>query len=193
VKYSLALDNGFTGAIVLLNEDFKIVQWADMPTIPLTKKGKGGKIKHQHEISPTSIKDIIISMLKNIDKSNVKVYLETAGARPGQGLSSTFKIGRNFGINEGIIVGLELSYEVVHPRTWAGFMLKDVPAGDPKQRTMIKAQRLFGSSLPLMKPSGKILSMDGRADAALIAYYGMCQMLGTLPKTIIKTPVPKRG
>jgi hypothetical protein len=76
-------------------------------------------------------------------------------------------------------------------------MLKDMPAGDPKERSMLKAQQLFGSSLPLTKPSGRVLSLDGRADAALIACYGMTQLYGNLEqfvnKPITKTPVKKKS
>jgi hypothetical protein len=74
-------------------------------------------------------------------------------------------------------------------------MLKDIPAGDPKERSMIKAQRLFGSSLPLTRPGGRVLSLDGRADAALIACYGMAQQRADWEHLINeqkKTPVRKK-
>jgi len=85
---------------------------------------------------------------------------------------------------------LGLPYDIVHAKTWTKEMLKDVPAGDPKDRSMIKAQRLFGSKLPLTKPGGRVLSLDGRADAALIACYGMtCMTFSELTK---KSPVRKK-
>jgi hypothetical protein len=193
MRYSIGIDNGFKGAIVLLDENFQIVSWHDTPCINLTKKGKGGKLRHQHEFAPSAMKKILMLTMSKVKiSSDIHVWLEAAQSMPGQGLSSTFKTGRGFGIWEGLVTGIGLRYDIVHSRTWTKFMLKDVPLGDPKQRTLIKAQRLFGESLPLTKPNGSVLSMDGRADAALMAYYGMSQMLGSKSPTVIKKPIPKR-
>lgn len=192
MRHALGIDNGFTGALVLVDENFRIVKWADTPTVLLTKKGRTGKTKNAHEFAPSAMRESLLNVISDIDLISLKIWLEVAQSMPGQGVASTFKIGRGFGLWEGIVAGMDFQYDIVHPRTWTKVMLADIPAGDPKQRTLIKAQRLFGSQLPLTKPKGSVLSMDGRADAALIAYYGMCQMLGTKPTVITKKPVPKR-
>jgi hypothetical protein len=41
-----------------------------------------------------------------------------------------------------------------------------------KERSLTIAKKLF-PSLALTRPCGKKMSLDGRSDAALIAYYGM--------------------
>ena len=169
---TIGIDNGLKGAIVAINDDYKLLAWYDTPTIQL-KKGK--KIKNQY--APATMVSIIESILLEHapSKEKVIVWLEMAQAMPKQGLSSTFTTGRGFGLWEGIVAGLGLRYDIVSPRTWTKAVLKDLPPGDPKDRSMMKCQRLF-PELPLVKPRGTVLSMDGRSDAALIAFYGLMQL-----------------
>ena len=174
---SIGIDNGLFGAVVAVNYDFKIIYYSDTPIVNLTKTKKGKK-STGHEFAPTAMKDVLeqaYAAACTSENISVKVWLEVAHAMPQQGLSSTFKTGKGAGLWEGIVVGLGFQYDIVHAKTWTKVMLKDIPAGDPKERSMIKAQRLFGSSLPLTRPGGRVLSLDGRADAALIACYGMAE------------------
>ena len=106
----------------------------------------------------------------------IMVFIEYAQAYPKQGLASTFKTGLGYGLWQGTCAGLELPYEVVNPRTWQKEMLADL-AGDSKARSLAKCQQLF-PGIPLMKPRGRVLTMDGRADAALIAAWGLRKMRG---------------
>jgi hypothetical protein len=193
---SIGIDNGLFGAIVAVDYNFKIIAYQDTPIVNMTKKKRGGKKSVGHELAPVAMKEALQAILAKLKAGqSVKVWLEVAHALPQQGLSSTFKTGRGAGIWEGLVVGLGLTYDVVHAKTWTKVMLRDIPAGDPKERSMIKAQRLFGSNLPLVKPGGRVLSLDGRADAALIACYGMTQLRNdweSLVNMIKKTPVKKK-
>ena len=197
---SLGIDNGNTGALVAVNEKYQLIGYRDTPVVQTTKAKRGGKKSIKIEVAPTAMKAALVSLLTECQSKDcgwvvpgVKIWLEVAQAMPQQGLSSTFKTGRGFGLWEGIVVGMDLPYDIVHAKTWTKVMLHDVPVGDPKDRSMIKAQRLFGSKLPLVKPMGRVLSLDGRADASLIAYYGMSQMLCVTPQfQTTKRPVPKR-
>lgn len=164
---TVGIDNGLNGAIVALNQDAKLIGWWDTPTIKLNK----GKSKKQ-TFAPPSMAQIINLLI--INHAQTMVWLEVAMAMPKQGLSSTFQTGRGYGLWEGIVAGLGLRYDSIHPRTWTKETLRDVPQGDPKQRSMIKCQRIF-PDIPLTRPSGSVLCMDGRSDAALIAYYGWMQ------------------
>lgn len=201
---SVGIDNGLNGAVVAIDEGFKVLGWWDCPISESTTK-KSGKPRTHREFSPRGMKDIleeIVGVWPRGAKCPVRVWLEVAQAMPKQGLSSTFKTGKGAGLWEGIVVGMGLSYDVVHPRTWTKVALADVPRGDPKQRSFIKCQRLF-PDIPLTKPNGRVLSMDGRSDASLIAYYGMLIMKGQLgtvstPKKnsvkakVKRTPVKKK-
>jgi hypothetical protein len=192
---SIGVDPGLKGAVVAIDSSFKVIYWRDAPTIPITKKKKGGKESHLNEFAPCAMAEIIGEILRYANKVSetfLKAWLEEAQAMPEQGLRSTFQTGKGAGLWEGILAGLCVPYDLIRPHIWTKFMLAGTPVGDPKQRSMIKAQRLFGASLPLIKPNGRVLSMDGRADAALIASYGMHQMLQTIQKIVTRTPVPRR-
>jgi len=192
---SIGIDNGLFGAVVAIDSSYKILFYFDTPIVNLTKTKKGGKKSIGHEFAPATMCETLKGFVAQYPTDRKKIWLEVAQAMPQQGLSSTFKTGRGAGLWEGIVVGLGLSYDVVHAKTWTKALLKDVPAGDPKERSMIKAQRLFGADLPLTKPGGRVLSLDGRADAALIACYGMAQSRGDwddIVKVMKKTPVLKK-
>lgn len=189
-RIAIGIDNGLLGALTAINEKFQLVDWWDTPIVNIGKKGKT-----KNEFATAEMGKILREFVSKIEKDvQLMVWLEQAMAMPKQGLSSTFKTGRGFGLWEGICIGIGTTYDIVHPRRWSKEMLKDMPAGDPKQRSMLKCQRLF-PEIPLTKPSGKKLTMDGRADSAMIAYYGMLQMQGkeapSEPKER-KSPPPKR-
>jgi hypothetical protein len=182
----VGIDNGLKGALVAINETAQLIGWWDTPTIPL-KKGK----HTNNTFAPPSMAQIINLLV--VDYAPIMVWLETAQAMPKQGVSSTFLTGRGFGLWEGIVAGLGLRYDVIHAKTWTKEVLKDVPSGDPKQRSMIKCQRIF-PEIPLKRPNGSVLCMDGRSDAALIAYFGWMQQTqkGDIFK-IKRRPVRKRS
>lgn len=180
----IGIDNGLLGAVTVIDEQFNLVSWYDTPIVNLGKKGKT-----KNEFATAAMGKIITEILGTIPTEGVQVmaWLEHAMPMPKQGLSSTFKTGRGFGLWEGILIGKGIIYDIVHPRRWSKEMLKDMPAGDPKMRSMLKCQRLF-PEIPLKKPRGTKLTMDGRADSAMIAYYGMLQMQG---KEAPSDPKPK--
>jgi len=89
-----------------------------------------------------------------------KAYIEKVHARPGQGVTSMFTFGRNYGFLRGLLIALGIPFEEVTPQKWQkamGCMSK----GD-KNVTKQKAQQLF--------PDLKIT--HATADALLIAEYG---------------------
>lgn len=169
----LGIDNGLHGAVVALTEH-GLLDWHDTPIIATGSKGKGKNVFAAAEMA--TILQAYASEF-TLTYEALYVIIETAQAMPGQGVSSTFKIGFGHGLWVGICAGLGLSYELVHPRTWQKAMLAGIPAGDTKARSMAKCQQLF-PTIPLVKPRGRKLTMDGRADAALIAAWGLREMRG---------------
>jgi hypothetical protein len=186
---SVGIDNGLSGAVVAIDEKYDLIGWWDCPTIESVTTSKG-KSKRRRDFAPAAMKEIL-EEIAEIDQP--RVWLEFAHAMPKQGVSSTFKTGKGAGLWEGIVVGLGFPYDIVHANTWTKKVLRDVPRGDPKHRSFIKCQRLF-PKIPLKKPNGRVLSMDGRSDASLIAYYGMLILNGEEPKkTTDRCPVKRKG
>ncbi len=69
---------------------------------------------------------------------------------------------------EGIITALQMPLNYISPITWK----KIVMAGQGKEKdaAVYKAQQLFPDAV-LVTPRGRLL--DGRAEALLIAWYGL--------------------
>jgi len=186
---SIGIDPGLKGAIVVVDEKYILIDYHDCPVIENTKTKKGKK-STKFEFAPAAMASVLRTMLRHESKhGHAKVWLERAGAMPQQGLSSTFKTGRGFGLWEGILAGIRAVYDIIAPRTWTTVMFQGTPLGEPKQRSFSKCQRLY-PTLPLTAPRGRVLSLDGRSDAALIATYGMIEMTGSKPSIADRrTPV----
>jgi Holliday junction resolvasome RuvABC endonuclease subunit len=90
--------------------------------------------------------------------------IEQVHSMPGQGISSCFKFGMNFGAFLGILATLHIPTILVTPRKWQKICL-DSGTGETKQRSLNMARRLF-PSIDL-----KFKADDGKADALHIARY----------------------
>jgi hypothetical protein len=186
---SIGIDGGLSGAIVIIDQRFSVLSWWDMPTISSTKKTtprKGpnaGKtktsIKRNFDLRSifTSLRDTLNVIRSDPDQlQQPMVFFEKAHAMPQQGVSSTFKTGQGFGLMEMALVALDVPYQIIDANAWTKEMHKGVTGGEPKAKSLLLASRLF-PALPLKTPRGTKLTMDGRADAALIAYYGLVHVL----------------
>ncbi|WP_441232646.1 hypothetical protein [Bradyrhizobium sp. 1200_D9_N1_1] len=92
------------------------------------------------------------------------VFLERVNAMPGQGVSSTFKFGRAYGVVLGVIGAAALPLHLVTPAKWKGHLR----LSSDKEEARALALRLF----PACADHFKRKKDHGRAEAALIARYG---------------------
>lgn len=90
--------------------------------------------------------------------------IERVSAMPGQGVSSTFKFGMNYGGWQGALAALAVPYVTVTPRKWQMALL-DAGTGETKERSLNMARRLF-PSVDL-----KYKADDGKADALHLARW----------------------
>ena len=161
----VGIDPGKSGAVATLGGGYAGKErWVKMFWTPTIKVGNS---KPQFDTAG------MFKILQTIayEGGSIIVTLEKQQAMPGQGVSSTFQTGYGFGLWEGLIVGLGLSYTVVHPRTWKREMLKDIPGEDQKGRSIIAAQRLFPKIDLKRTPRCKKVDHNA-AEAILIAEYG---------------------
>jgi crossover junction endodeoxyribonuclease RuvC len=148
----LGIDPGLDGALALYDVDGSL-EVVDMPTLQLKKR----------VIDEYALARIIDAWSPRIRE----VWLEQVGTRPGEGAVGAFSFGRGYGLLRGICAASFLTIIDVTPATWkAGMKVR----GD-KDASRAKASALFprhASLWPLKKH-------DGRAEAALIARFGMLQ------------------
>jgi len=93
--------------------------------------------------------------------------LEKVGARPMQGVSSTFEFGRNAGFIEGLLVANEIPYALVTPQRWKkefALLKRD------KDASIAEARRLF-PSVSLLPTERSRKDNDGMAESLLIAEW----------------------
>jgi crossover junction endodeoxyribonuclease RuvC len=152
-KYSIGIDPGLSGAIAIIStESLKIF---DMPTMTVERNGKA-----KRQVSAAELAE----MLYLYSSRDCHVYVEKVSAMAGQGVTSVFSFGRSFGMIEGILAAFKLPVTYVAPATW----VKAVGRGQGKDASRARAMELF----PSEQDKFKLKKWDGRADAALIAYWG---------------------
>ena len=140
----LGIDPGITGAIALIHDDGQIVE--DWP---------GDEVGAADIVRAWSVTYKI--RLAAIERVN---------AMPGQGVSSTFKFGANFGAWKGILAALQIPFRTVRPQEWQKGL---VPKCEGKSTSIAVARRLF----PNMDLHRK--ADHNRADALLIADWARRQ------------------
>ena len=143
------IDVGINGALTMFDVENGVLDIHDMPIV----ERNGKKVVSGH-------------LVANILRTNHGiVWIERVGARPGQGVSSMFSFGRSAGIVEGVAVALDMPINLVTPQAWQRKCL--VQSGKDASRS--RAMEVF----PAYSQSFARKSDDGRADSALIAYYGV--------------------
>jgi crossover junction endodeoxyribonuclease RuvC len=95
--------------------------------------------------------------------------LERVNAMPKQGVSSTFKLGCNYGAWQGILGMLGVPYVMPTPREWQKGLVKPSDGPNPKARSLAVARRLFPDAELSRKRD------NGRADALLLAWWAKKQ------------------
>jgi crossover junction endodeoxyribonuclease RuvC len=149
----LAIDPGAKGALAFFDPDKGTLDIVDCPTVEVKR---GAKAKN--EISPQMLAAIISA------RSPASAILERVGAMPGQGVSSMFQFGRGVGMYEGVLAALQIPVTYVTPQAWQ----KAVNARQGKDAGRARAAELY----PAYANCFSRVKDDGRADAALMAYWG---------------------
>lgn len=97
----------------------------------------------------------------------VLATLEKVHSMPGQGVSSTFKFGTNFGWWQGVLDTLKIPYELITPQRWMKAVL-DSGDRSPAHRLEFARRRWPDAPLKRKKDSGV-------ADALCLAEYARRQ------------------
>ena len=149
----LEIDPGLSGALAVLSLDGGLVVH-DMPVVEVER---GGKAKRETDTAA------LAAIVREL--GDCVAWVERVGARPGQGVSSMFSFGRGVGQIEGVLAALRVPVSYVIPQSWRKAMR--VPEG--KDGSRLRASQL----LPAYSTEWRRSKDDGRAEAALIALYGL--------------------
>lgn len=154
----MGIDPGNKGALAIVMDGNHVIL-VDMPVVVMEGKGKTkkGSIKKSTVLDETTLKSCIEGYKPD------HVFLEKAQAMPGQGIVSTAHYMCGYGIIRGICTALNIPYTLIHPATWKKDVLKDMEKG--KNSAIVRAKQIY--------PLADVGKSDGRAEALLIAHYGM--------------------
>lgn len=156
----IGIDPGYTGAIAFLEPDTMRLDVRDMP---LGKSTTGKDELDLHALG---------SLLSVPDHFRTVVFLEKVHAMPKQGSSSTFRFGECFGALRMAVVGHGHEDRYVTPQAWK----KRFRLSQDKGVSRSYAKSRFPAYADLFAR----VKDDGRAEAALIALFGMETLLPQL-------------
>ena len=92
--------------------------------------------------------------------------LEHVNAMPGQGVTSMFNFGMNFGWIRGVLEANHIPYELVRPQKWK----KEFSITQDKNQSIAVCKRLF-PDVSLLRTEKCRKDDDGMAEAILLAEY----------------------
>lgn len=101
--------------------------------------------------------------------------VEHVNAMPGQGVTSCFSFGQNFGFILGLLTAFCIPYELVRPQKWK----KEFSCTSDKNTSIEVAQRLF-PGVDLRRTPQCRKPHDGKAEALLLAAYAKRHLGGRL-------------
>lgn len=112
----------------------------------------------------TAYKNALFSIAHIGEES--RCCLERVSSMPGQGVTSMFKFGENYGFIQGILTAYGVPYEVVTPQKWK----KEFQITGDKNSSIAVCKRLF-PDVNLKKTERCKKDHDGMAEALLMAEY----------------------
>jgi crossover junction endodeoxyribonuclease RuvC len=156
MTYLIGIDPGISGAIAVLSADgSKIIAVHDMPTVELLS----GKSTKSSVSAP-----MLAAILRKWAMAGA--IIEKVSAMPGQGVTSMFNFGKSAGVIEGVCAGLSIPVTLVTPQSWQ----KRSGKRQGKDGSRARAAELFPADAELFSR----VKDDGRAEAVLIARFGIC-------------------
>lgn len=111
-------------------------------------------------------KDNLRMMLQGAAFDDCICCLEKVHAMPGQGTTSMFTFGENYGYIKGCLDSYGISYQEIPPQKWK----KEFSLNNDKQRSIEVAHQLF-PGVSLRATERCRVDNDGMAEALLMAEY----------------------
>lgn len=155
MSYFLGIDPGLSGALAFFDPVSNDLQVMDMPTHTITVNAK-----KKRRLDLNSL-DVIFSSMLAV-KTTIAV-IENVNAMPKQGVTSSFNFGFTAGALNAFLAAKRIPFVSVAPATWKKIMR----VTSDKDATRREASRL----MPMHADKWRQVKDDGRAEAALLAYY----------------------
>jgi len=147
----IGIDPGLSGALAILGPAGELERLEDLPVI------RDGRLAW---VDGGALQSLLLDTLNG---RPVRAIVERVSAMPRQGVASAFNFGVGFGSVLGVLQALHIGIELVTPAVWK----RALHLSADKAASLHKARLLYPSAeLHLVKH-------DGRAEALLLAHYGL--------------------
>lgn len=145
----LGIDPGMGGALALYDPK---TGWLELHDCPVAQ------VNGKNEMFLPGVIDILCSV------EIADCVIERSQAMPGQGVSSVFSYGVGYGSYLGVLASLGISHTKISPQEWK----RKLRVPSDKDGARARASEL----LPAHSGKWLLKKHHGRAEAALLAYYG---------------------
>lgn len=162
-----AIDPGLDGAVARARftaGTLRSLRVYDMPTVE-KPVGRGKTRKVRRELDLAGLRDLLVPAPGGTFAEACDAILEEVGPMPTDGAVGAFKFGACFGGIRGVLAALHIPVTLVRPNEWKRTMR--VPADKTAARA--RASEL----LPAHASNWPLKKHDGRAEAALLALWGI--------------------
>lgn len=150
IECIIGIDIGVVGAVARLSPDGeRLIEVADLPVL---KDGPAGR----RTICAPLFADIIQRW------QPTRAYVETVGARPGEGPVGAFAFGRSRGVIEGCLGACKIPVAWITPASWKKTVGLTLASKDAARAAVIRRFPAHAGLFARVKD-------DGRAEACLIA------------------------
>ena len=156
------IDPGLSGAVAFHEALTGALEITDMPTLAIDRGGKA-----RREIDPHALADLFWKAHCGL------AILEQAWPRPNDSAQGGFKVGDGYGAIRGVLAAVGVPYTIVSPQKWKRVL---GITGD-KDEARARASQL----LPQGADQWRLKKHDGRAEAALLALYGVRELGALAP------------
>ena len=153
----LGVDPGLSGAICFYNPRKNILEYVEnFPLRPV----KGSKT-NKKEIDLYNLQKIVAEFAPR----TIFAVIEKVNAMPGQGVTSMFRFGQSYGQAQAMVSAFQIPTTLSPPAVWKPML----GLSRDKDESRALASKLF----PASKDAFAKKKDDGKAEAALLAYYGV--------------------
>ena len=158
MKVFCGIDPGKDGALAILG-------YREAPIlVPFSETEYANQLRRLDFCRTEAEKDL--EAIMHVPATEVFCVVEHVNAMPGQGVTSCFSFGQNFGVILGLLTAFRIPYELVRPQKW-----KRVFSCTSDKNTSIEvAQRMF-PGVDLRRTPKCQKPHDGICEALLMAEY----------------------
>ena len=167
MKVFIGIDPGKDGALAILG-------YRDAPVVvPFDEREYAKWLRKLYFLFPYPLQE----PGKPVEPCQIFCVVEHVNAMPGQGVTSCFSFGRNFGFILGLLAAFGLPFELVRPQKWK----KEFSCTSDKNTSIEVARRLF-PYVDLRRTPQCRKPHDGICEALLMAEYARRQHVATVQR-----------